>query len=133
MEYSVRHRTTYRYRQTVAQSWHLAHLGLRATPGQRVHETAVILTPEPVRRIRRADWFGNPCEWFFFDAPHDVLEVTAESRVQVAAAPARAPEQSLTRAAVRALLENPPDAAARDAVQYIFDSPLSAFTADIAS
>ena len=36
MEYRVRHRTTYRYLQDVAQSWHVAHMRLRSTPTQTV-------------------------------------------------------------------------------------------------
>ena len=46
MEYTVRHRTTYRYLQDVAQSWHIAHLLLRATPTQSVQESQVSLTPD---------------------------------------------------------------------------------------
>ena len=39
MEYKVRHRTTYRYLQDVSHSWHLAHLRLRTTPAQTVHDS----------------------------------------------------------------------------------------------
>jgi transglutaminase-like putative cysteine protease len=132
MEYRVRHRTTYRYLQEVAQSWHLAHLMLRGTGQQQVHESHVILTPDAASRVARSDWFGNPCEWFFFDTAHDLLEVVAESRVRVDPAPQREAQQSLGWEAVRAMLENPADDEARDAVQYLFDSPLTGFTADIA-
>jgi transglutaminase-like putative cysteine protease len=132
MDYQVRHRTLYRYQQPVAQSSHLAHLLLRGTESQEVRESRVTLTPEPAARVRRSDFFGNPCEWFFFDTAHDVLEVVAESVVRVAPAPPRAPEASMAWEEVRALLEGPPDEACRDAVQYIFESPLSLFTADLA-
>jgi transglutaminase-like putative cysteine protease len=133
MEYKVRHRTTYRYLQDVAQSWHLSHLILRPTPSQTVQESRVTLTPEAASRTIRPDYFGNACEWFFFDSTHNLLEVVAESRVTVEQAPERAAAESLAWEEVRALLENPPDDEARDAVQYIFDSPLTAFSADIAS
>jgi len=133
MQYLVRHRTSYRYLQDVAQSWHLAHLLPRATPGQSVESRQVTLKPEAGNRILREDYFGNPCEWYFFNAPHNHLEILAESRVTVAPAPQRAAEESLPWEAVRMLLEAPPDAEARDAVQYIFDSPLTAFTGDVAS
>jgi transglutaminase-like putative cysteine protease len=133
MEYTVRHRTTYRYLQDVAQSWHLAHLILRPTPSQTVQESRVTLTPEAASRVIRPDYFGNACEWFFFDSAHNLLEVVATSRVKVEQAPARAAAESLAWEDVRALLENPPDDDARDAVQYIFDSPLTAFSGDIAA
>jgi len=81
----------------------------------------------------RPDWFGNACEWFFFDSVHDLLDVVAQSNVTVAPAPPRPPERSLAWEEVRRLLENPPDEAARDAVQYMFDSSMTAFTADIAA
>ena len=130
MEYTVRHRTTYRYLQDVAQSWHLSHLLLRDTGAQTVHESHVSLTPDAASRAVRNDYFGNGCEWFFFDTVHNLLEVVAESRVRVDPAPARAPEKSLAWEEVRALLANPDSDAARDAVQYIFDSPLSGFSGD---
>jgi len=128
MEYSVRHRTTYRYLQGVAQSWHLSHLLLRQTPHQTVQESHVTLNLEAASRMVRDDYFGNQVEWFFFDQVHDLLEVVAQSRVQVAPTPPRAPEKSLGWEAVRRLLEAPDDDAAREAVQYMFDSPMTAFT-----
>jgi transglutaminase-like putative cysteine protease len=133
MDYTVRHRTTYRYLQDVAQSWHLSHLLLRATPTQTVAQSRVSLTPDAASRTTRADYFGNECEWFFFDSAHNLLEVVAESKVTVAPAPPRPPEKSLAWEEVRKLLENPGTDEVRDAVQYMFDSPLSGFTADIAA
>jgi transglutaminase-like putative cysteine protease len=133
MEYRVRHRTTYRYLQDVAQSTHLAHLMLRDTPTQSVAASHVSLTPEAASRATRNDFFGNPCEWFAFNTPHDHLEVVAESLVTVEKAPKRDADESLPWEEVRAYLESPPDAAMRDAVQYIFDSPMTGFTSDLAS
>jgi transglutaminase-like putative cysteine protease len=133
MDYSVRHRTTYRYLQDVAQSWHVAHLLLRQTPTQQVQESRVSLTPQASSRTVRSDWFGNACEWFFFDQVHNLLEVVAESRVRVDPAPERPAGESLAWEAVRRLLEEAAEPQARDAVQYMFDSPLTAFSADIAA
>jgi transglutaminase-like putative cysteine protease len=132
MEYFVRHRTTYRYLQDVSHSWHLAHLRLRATPLQAVHDSHVTLSLEPASRAARPDYFENPCEWFSIDQPHTHLEVLAESRVTVAPAPERASKDSLTWEAVRTALENPQDDEERDAVQFLFDSPMIRFESDIA-
>lgn len=133
MEYFVRHRTTYRYLQDVSHSWHLAHLNLRTTPTQTVHDGSITLSLETASRIARLDYFENPCEWFSIDRPHNHLEVLAESRVTVDPAPERVSSDSLTWEDVRALLENPQDEEARDAVQFQFDSPLTRFHSDIAS
>ncbi len=133
MEYFVRHRTTYRYLQDVSHSWHLAHLRLRTTPTQDVHGSGVTLSLETASRVAREDYFQNPCEWFAIDQPHNHLEVLAESRVTVAPAPERISRDSLPWEQVRALLENPQDDEARDAVQFQFDSPLTKFHSDIAS
>jgi transglutaminase-like putative cysteine protease len=133
MEYLVRHRTTYRYLQDVSYSCHLAHLRLRDTPGQHVFTTTVSLDPEPASRDMRADYFGNNCEWFTLDQPHALLEVLAESRVRVDPPPDRDGRLSESWETVRGLLEEAGDAEARDAVQFIFDSPLTSFTSDIAA
>ncbi len=133
MQYLVRHRTTYRYLQDVAQSWHLAHLLPRETPGQSVQARSVTLTPQATSRAERPDYFGNACEWYFLGSAHDQLEIVAESQVTVDPAPQRDASTSLPWEELRRLLEAPPDAEGRDAVQFVFDSPLTAFTSDIAS
>jgi transglutaminase-like putative cysteine protease len=98
-----------------------------------VHESEISFDQEAASRVRRADYFGNPCEWFSFDQPHTHLEILAESRVNVGPAPERASRDSMVWNRVRENLEAPADAEARDAVQYLFDSPLTAFKSDVAS
>jgi transglutaminase-like putative cysteine protease len=133
MQYLVRHRTTYRYLQDVSHSWHLAHLRPRATPTQTVQDSSISLSLEPASRVGREDYFGNPCEWFAIDQPHTKLEVLAESKVTVAPAPERISRDSLPWEEVRKLLEESADEEARDAVQFIFDSALTAFESDVAA
>jgi len=133
MDYLVRHRTTYRYLQEVSHSWHLAHLRPRSTPAQTVHDSNIILSLAPATRVGREDYFNNPCEWFSIDQAHTKLEVIAESSVTVEPAPARTSRDSLTWEEVRKLLENPLDEEARDAVQFMFDSPMTVFQSDIAA
>ena len=132
MEYHVRHRTTYRYLQDVSHSWHLAHLRPRATPFQAVHDSSISLSLEPASRVAREDYFQNPCEWFSIDQPHTHLEVLAESRVTVQPAPQRVSRDSLSWEEVRLRLESPQDEEERDAVQYLFDSPMTKYHSDIA-
>jgi len=132
MDFKVRHRTTYRYMQDVSHSWHLAHLRLRTTPAQTVHDSNLTFSVEPASRVARQDYFDNPCEWFSIDQPHTQLEVIAESHVTVEPRPERTSRDSLTWEEVRRLLENPIDDEARDAVQFMFDSPLTKFESNIA-
>jgi transglutaminase-like putative cysteine protease len=132
-EYFVRHRTTYRYIQDVSHSWHLAHLKLRDTAVQTVHDSTVTLSLDAASRVERDDYFGNPTELFSIDQPHTQLDVLAESHVRVEPRPARASRDSLPHEDVRRLLEAPSVDEARDAVQFLFDSPLTKFTGDIAS
>jgi transglutaminase-like putative cysteine protease len=133
MEYFVRHRTTYRYLQDVSYSCHLTHLRPRDTANQQVFTSDVTLTPSPSGRAQRTDYFVNDCEWFSLDQPHTLLEVLAESRVWVNPHPPRDARLSETWETVRGRLEEASDDEARDAVQFIFDSPLTRFTADIAA
>ena len=133
MEYKVRHRTAYRYLQDVSYSCHLAHLTPRETKRQRVLHSNLGVTPRPVRHLRKPDYFGNQVEWFALDQSHTYLEVICESRVSVSSFPMPDPLRSENWEAVRELLEWPFDGEARDAVQYSFDSPLTAFTIDVAA
>ena len=124
MEYLVSHRTTYRYLQDVSHSWHLAHLRPRVTPLQAVHDSSISLSLEPATRVAREDYFQNACEWFSIDQPHTHLEVLAQSRVTVQPAPERISRESIAWEEVRLKLETPQDEEERDAVQYLFDSPM---------
>jgi len=133
MRYFVRHRTTYRYLQDVSHSWHLAHLRLRQTPVQTVQDSTITVSLETASHEARNDYFDNPCEWFSIDQPHTQLEIVAESHVTVGPRPNRVSRESLKWEEVRTLLEAPDTDEARDAVQFLFDSPMTKFQSDIAS
>jgi transglutaminase-like putative cysteine protease len=132
MDYSVRHRTTYRYAQDVSYSHHLLHLTPRDTATQAVKETNLVVTPATASRVRRPDFFGNSTEWLALSEPHAVIEIVAQSLVAVADPPARDPLLSERWEDVRASFEQA-DASAQDIVQYLFDSALTAFTVDLPS
>ncbi|MEJ1968542.1 MAG: transglutaminase N-terminal domain-containing protein [Rhizomicrobium sp.] len=95
MDYDVRHRTTYRYLQSVSYSCHLAHLTPRDTTEQRVAASELKISLAPTRRKDLRDYFGNRAAWFAIDSPHTVLEVMAESRVSVKPPAMRDAEASL--------------------------------------
>ncbi len=132
MEFSVRHRTAYRYLQDVSYSRHLLHLTPRATATQRVKSFNLTITPAPVQRVRREDYFGNETEWLALDEPHAVLEITAESRIAAEAPPACDPDASEAWEGLHARLEDPGGEEADEVLQFVFDSGLTAFTSDVA-
>lgn len=131
-DYSVRHRTTYRYMQDVSYSRHLLHLAPRETKTQRLAAFRLSVAPTPDQHLSRRDFFGNPVDWLALDEPHAEVEVIAESRVAALAPRARDPAASQPWEAARTQLEAAAPAAG-DVVQYVFDSPQTAFTVDLAS
>jgi len=131
MNYTVRHRTTYRYEQDVAYSRLVAHLAPRTTSRQQPQAFDVIVTPIPAQRAERSDFFGNRTIWFTVDETHKVLDILAESRVVVEPAADVVPEASPSWETVRRAFEVPGDPEALDAVQYIFDTPLTAASEDV--
>jgi transglutaminase-like putative cysteine protease len=126
VNYTVSHRTTYRYQSDVAYSRLVAHLVPRVTPRQRSFAFEVSLSPEPVSSFRRDDFFGNITSWFTIDEPHSVLDIFAESRLAVEPIPQYAPETSMSWEDTRATFEVPGDSATLEALQYTFDTPLTA-------
>ncbi|BBK40652.1 hypothetical protein STVA_06720 [Allostella vacuolata] len=124
IEYRVRHRTTYRYLQPVAQSQHLLHLVPRPTARQAVLESRVTVDPAPTHRTGRLDAFGNAVEWLTLEDPHTTLEILAESRVTEADLPPPEPAASWAWERVREALEVPADPETAAAVDFLFDSPL---------
>ncbi len=103
MIYDIRHITTYRYDSQASS----AALALRLLPrddvGQRVLETRVTVTPQPVEQNEDSDFFGNNLTFVRIDRPHKDLRVEAVSRVQVErdapVAPALTPSWETIRAA----------------------------------
>lgn len=103
MIYDIRHITTYRYDSQASS----AALALRLLPrddvGQRVLETSVIVSPQPVEQTQDTDFFGNNLTFVRIDRPHTDLRVEAVSRVKVERnapmAPALTPSWETIRAA----------------------------------
>jgi transglutaminase-like putative cysteine protease len=131
MNYAVSHRTTYRYASDVAYSRLVAHLAPRATGHQRPFTCDVTLSPDPVKSFTRSDYFGNKTSWFIVDEPHDVLDILAESRVAVDPVAPLAPDASLRWESVRTSFEFPTDPQTLDALQFTFDTPLTAPNEDV--
>jgi transglutaminase-like putative cysteine protease len=129
--YLVRHRTTYHYLSDVAYSRLIAHLVPRRTGRQRLQSIGVTLEPRPAKQFERTDFFGNVTSWYTIDEPHDTLEVLAESRVEIDPIPVYAAGESATWESARALFAYPTDASALEALQFTFDTALTATDEDV--
>lgn len=92
--YAVSHTTRYRYAVAATLCHNRAHLVPRSTPGQRVRTAALHIDPAPQDRSDRVDVFGNHATFFSIQSPHDELEITATSTVEVGAVD-RSPTEAL--------------------------------------
>lgn len=133
MIYRVRHTTCYRYSAPVDQCVSLAHLLPRNTSFQRCNSAFINVDPAPVIGTQRTDYFGNSTYHFAVQAPHSLMEVTAESEVEITGQrQSMALDFGATCAEVRALL---PDAGMAENVrarEFLLDSPMVRGTPQLA-
>lgn len=81
--YEVRHRTTYTYDADVTTCYERGFLSPRDTPTQRVVRNDVVVSPEPDLVSEHVDHFGNRSFFVEIRTPHQVLEVTKTSILDV--------------------------------------------------
>lgn len=94
MIFEISHRTSYRYRNPVAQSHHVVHLTPRAFTRQQVMRHGLLIEPAPAARIDRMDSFGNAASILIIDDEHTELVIHARSTVDVKPAARADVEQS---------------------------------------
>jgi transglutaminase-like putative cysteine protease len=94
MIFEISHRTSYRYRNPVAQSHHVVHLTPRAFTRQQVMRHGLLIEPAPAARIDRMDSFGNAASILIIDDEHTELVIHARSTVDVKPAVRADVEQS---------------------------------------
>ncbi|MFG1294962.1 MULTISPECIES: transglutaminase family protein [Xanthobacter] len=95
MLYDIRQTTSYSYAVPVR----VARQVLRMTPVDRPGHQHVIahvldLSPEAAELERGTDFFGNGLTWLTLDQPHDYLEISTRSRVDVRADPLPDPKST---------------------------------------
>ncbi|WP_454915889.1 transglutaminase family protein [Xanthobacter sediminis] len=88
MLYDIRQTTSYTYAVPVR----VARQVLRMTPVDRPGHQHVIahvldLSPEAAELEHGTDFFGNGLTWLTLDQPHDYLQISTRSRVDVSATP----------------------------------------------
>ncbi len=83
MIYDVRHVTSYAYDTPVSSAVCTLRLTPREGAGQRVLDSGIEITPFPVSRRTRVDFFGNAVDFVTIEDAHRELRVAALSRVDV--------------------------------------------------
>ena len=101
MIYSLRHRTTYDYEETVTFARCVLRLTPRSSGAQTVLRSTVTVTPHPLSITEGRGPFGEQTLTAIIDKPHDVLVIEARSRVDVHAPAVGDPEDSAPWETVR--------------------------------
>jgi transglutaminase-like putative cysteine protease len=132
--YRIEHETRYAYEAAVATSQHVAWLEPRAAPRQFLRSYALTVTPEPLRVLRRFDYFGNVVHQFELLRPHLEMRVVSEGIVEVQHCDAvPSPESSPAWENVRDQLRQAQTIDARLASEFSFESPQVAIDRNIAA
>lgn len=133
MRYAIDHTTTYKYRDEVSVSHHLARLRPRQLSGQRCLRHEQLVEPSPSAQSAHDDYFGNAVTFFAIHEPHAQLEVRARSEVVVSTADlppfAETPSWESVRDGFREDVA-PEDL---DAYEFVFDSALIKTTTEFAA
>jgi len=104
MEFTIDHRTTYRYAAPVDQSYTVVHLQPRSDGVQFCSRYALELSPGTKSHAYR-DRFGNDVQHFSIMPPHAELTISAHSDV-VTLMPPSLPPENATRAALAAQIDD---------------------------
>lgn len=132
MRYQVVHSTDYFYSQSVPLCQNEVHLRPRDTARQTCLHHRLDVHPTPHGMDSGVDYFGNPIQYFMIQDRHDELSVTAQSEVEIEAAPDIDPETTPPWEEVRDYLKRDRSTEALDARQFAFDSPRVAATDELA-
>lgn len=122
MNYAIIHRTTYEYVASVAMSHHVARLEPRQTAAQTPGTFSLKISPQPVVRKARADYFGNRLCFFSVQETHRRLDIVASSRVEVRKQEPSPPDQSPSWEEVGNLFRDPVAPEVISPYQFVFDS-----------
>jgi transglutaminase-like putative cysteine protease len=123
MRYSVRHRTTFAYEQSVSVSHHVLHLTPRNFARQTCFNSRIDVDPVPAVLSQGEDYFGNIVQYLTVHEPHHRFMVEANSTVEVIAErePCELAGSPSWEAMARTARE--PTSAALQAFEFAFDSP----------
>jgi transglutaminase-like putative cysteine protease len=131
VNYTVSHRTAFRYSQAVSVSHQVMHLAPRTSLRQRVSRAAITVDPVPVVRDERVDYFGNTVTYVTIQEPHDELTVTSQFLVEVQPSPGLGFDLSERWEEVADVLEKPREPNAVAASQFAFASPYVSWNGEV--
>ncbi|MCU0957565.1 MAG: transglutaminase family protein [Hydrogenophaga sp.] len=127
MKLRVVHQTRYEYLGEVDLAQHMVHLSPVDTSCQTVLSHSLIVSPEPATQKQQTDAFGNRRTLFALQAPHDRLEVVADSLVDTRT-PAELPDSPswkvMTWERVREQFRYRAQAPYDPASEFLFASPM---------
>jgi len=83
MHYTVKHKTTYKYHDSVGICHNLAWLVPRNTERQQCENYQLHISPEPAVINAYEDYFGNKVLYFAIQDEHEQLEVEIKSRLTI--------------------------------------------------
>jgi transglutaminase-like putative cysteine protease len=92
--YTLRHRTTYRYEDSVSFAQCVLRLTPRSSPTQTVLRSTINVQPRPAHTQAREGPFGERTLRVLIDEPHEVLVIESQCRVDVHVPPTGDPAAS---------------------------------------
>lgn len=131
MQYTVQHTTWYAYTEPVPNCHNVVHLAPRNTARQTCHAHQLQIEPAPSTLARRSDYFGNAADYFAVRGPLMGLKVTAESKLEVAEAPAFENVASPAWEELANARRGTYDRSALEILQFTFASPRVRLFADM--
>lgn len=123
MKYRVTHITKFIYEALVGHCYNEARLLPCQLPRQKVLTTELQIDPTPDDHYQRLDYFGNRTNYFSIFKPHEKLEVTAISEVEVSVSPQLDMFESFPWEKVRDQLRMSRSSELVDASQFCLTSP----------
>ena len=133
MQYKITHLTSYRYKYPLSVGNHVACLIPRSLPHRQSAQCEVVISPMPVTRSERVDFFGNRLSIFTVQEPHRELVVESRSEVDVEDQPAGKLSDSMPWEDAAALLPRDRSADGLAAYQFGFESPRIRIREDFAA
>jgi transglutaminase-like putative cysteine protease len=133
MTFQVVHKTRYIYHEPVSLCYNLTRLLPRELPYQEVEKSSLAIVPPAIDSREQRDFFGNRVVYFSIHQPHDVLTVTASSRVRLRSELRPADfSGDLPWRQARDCLSESPDPEVIEALQFVLASPLAAPSPELA-
>jgi transglutaminase-like putative cysteine protease len=134
MKYQIMHETRYIYHEPVSLCYNLSRLLPRELPCQEVEKSRLSIVPPTIDSREQLDFFGNRVVYFSIHQPHDVLTVTAASRVRLRPELRTADfSGDLHWHQARRYLSENRDPEAIEAFQFILASPLAPPSPELAA